>query len=77
MATKTISVSEGAYNLLKSAKQENESFTDAIIRIANKDPLSKLVGILTKKEANAMREHIRKARQMTEERLARTRSRLS
>lgn len=77
MATKTISVSEGAYNLLKSAKQENESFTDAIIRIANKDPLSKLVGILTKKEADAMREHIRKARRMTEERFARTRSRLS
>ena len=73
MSTKTISISEEAYNQLKSRKEEWESFTDAIIRITKKDPLEKLVGILTPKEADELEEHIRLSRRQTEERLARTR----
>ena len=36
MAHKTITISEDAYNALKSAKNENESFTDVILRVFKK-----------------------------------------
>lgn len=73
MSTKTISVSEEAYNRLKSSKEETESFTDAILRVTAKDTLAGLVGILTPKEADELEKHIRLSRRQTEERLARTR----
>ena len=76
MSTKTISISEEAYNLLKNIKEEKESFTDAIIKVAKKDPLSKLVGVLTKNEATELRRNIRRTREKTEERLRRTAERL-
>ena len=76
MSTKTISISEEAYNLLKNIKDEKESFTDAIIKVAKKDPLSKLVGVLTKNEATELRRNIRRTREKTEERLRRTAERL-
>lgn len=72
MSTKTITITDEAYNHLKSAKDEGESFTDAILRITNKDPLSKLVGLLTKKEADEMKAHIKASRTATEERIKKT-----
>ena len=39
MSVKTITITEEAYNHLKSAKGEEESFTEAIIRITKKSPL--------------------------------------
>ncbi len=76
MTAKTVSISEGAYNLLKNAKDDSESFTQAIIRISRKDALSKLAGILTKEAAEDLRENIKKSRIDIEERLARTRGML-
>ena len=76
MATKTITITEEAYNLLKSAKSEGESFTKAIVRIAKKDPLSKLVGLLSKEEADDLRAHIKASRRETEEKLGKIRERL-
>ena len=35
MAHKTITISEKAYNSLKSLKKKNESFTDVILRITS------------------------------------------
>lgn len=75
MSTKTISISEEAYNILRSSKIDDESFTDAIIRIAKKDPLSKLVGILSRKETDDLRAHIKASRRETEEKLERMRKR--
>lgn len=72
MSTKTITITDEAYNRLKAAKEGGDSFTETILRITNKDPLSKLVGLLTKKEANEMRAHIKASRIATEERIKKT-----
>ena len=76
MSVKTITITEEAYNHLKSAKSEDESFTEAIIRITKKNPLYALVGILTKDDANELRENIKGIRQKMEERVAETAKRL-
>lgn len=76
MATKTITITEDAYNILKSSKNDDESFTDAIVRIAKKDTLSELAGVLTKKDATELRESIKASRLATEQRLKQTRARL-
>jgi len=39
MAVKTITITEGAYNSLKSLKGENESFSEVIGRITKKRSL--------------------------------------
>ena len=76
MSVKTITITEEAYNHLKSAKSGDESFTEAIIRITKKNPLDALVGILTKDDANELRENIKGVRQKMEERVAETAKRL-
>ena len=76
MATKTVTITEEAYNLLKSVKKDSESFTDAIVRVAKKDSLLKLVGILSTGEAERMREHIKDARKKMNERVKKIADRL-
>ena len=76
MATKTVSISEEAYNLLKSMREGKESFTEIIIKIAKKDPLSKLVGVLTKKDADELRNYVKTSRGQTEKRLQETKERM-
>lgn len=76
MSTKTITITDEAYNRLKAAKEEGESFTKAIIKITKKNPLDALVGILTKEDANELRENIKGVRQKMEERIAETAKRL-
>ena len=47
MGHKTITISEEAYNLLAKIKLENESFTEAIIRVVsklNRKPLTWFAG---------------------------------
>ena len=69
MATKTLTITEEAYNLLKNVKKDSESFTDAIVRVAKKDALQKLVGILSIGEAERMRKHIKDSRKKMNERV--------
>jgi predicted CopG family antitoxin len=76
MSTKTISLSEEAYTLLKNMKGEKESFTETVFRIAKKDPLAKLAGILTKEESAGLRKSIKDERAKTDERLKRISERL-
>lgn len=52
MAVKTITVTEDAYKALKSLKTSDESFSEAILRIAKRKPLSYFYGALSKKDAN-------------------------
>lgn len=76
MSTKTITITDEAYNRLKSAKDEGDSFTDAIMKLTKKNPLDALVGILTKEDANELRENIKGIRRKMDERVAETAKRL-
>ena len=76
MATKTISITEEAYERLRMKKEKNESFTDVINRITGKRDIMEFVGILTDQEAEKMKEHIQKRRQASRERLNKIREAL-
>lgn len=68
MATKTISIKEDAYEMLKSWKAENESFSDVIIKIGRKNMLTDFAGILSKDEGNYLIESIRRGRALSRKR---------
>ena len=54
MATKTITVTVNAYETLKSLKTPNESFSETILRMAKRKPLSYFYGALSKEDANKL-----------------------
>lgn len=57
MASKTISLEESAYQLLVRAKRKDESFSMVVRRLLQpkQDPLSRMVGLLSAEDADAMR----------------------
>ena len=67
MTTKTISITEEAYERLRSKKDERESFSDVINRITNKRPLSDFLGVLNEKEADLLENTIGKNRKINRE----------
>ena len=69
MATKTISITEEAYERLRTNKMENESFTDVINRITNKRSIMELAGILTNKEADELKKNISEIRAASKARM--------
>ncbi len=62
MATKTVSLSEDAYDRLKRHKKENESFSDLVKRICSDVKLENYYGILSDEEASELRDTIRERR---------------
>lgn len=58
MGTKTISLSEEAYNRLKAAKKEGESFSDIVNRISPGVRLEEYWGILDDEASNELREAV-------------------
>ena len=62
MATKTISITEEAYERLKYKKNERESFSEVINRITNKRNLTDFFGILSREEADLLEKTIEKNR---------------
>lgn len=70
MATKTISITEEAYDRLKARKSETESFTDIINKITNKRSIMELAGILTKDEGTKLEKYIRERRLTSRRRLS-------
>ncbi len=68
MATKTISITEEAYERLRIQKAQKESFSDVINRVTGKRSIMELAGILSDEEANKMKEHIKEMRSRSRER---------
>ncbi len=62
MATKTITVTESAYEALKSLKDKNESFSETILRVAKRKPLSYFYGALSKESGKRLESAIMEAR---------------
>ena len=58
MAVKTITVTKKAYSALKAMKDEEESFSHAILRIAQKRSLRDFVGVLSKESADTLEKTI-------------------
>jgi len=64
MAVKTITITESAYRRLKSRKLGDESFSDVILRLTKRRPLSDFVGILSPESADAIRRAIDSDREL-------------
>ncbi len=71
MATKTLTITEDAYERLATAKEENESFSEVINRITGKVSLLSIAGILTEKEAGRLEKSIGEIRRKSRLRLKR------
>lgn len=76
MATKTISISEEAYERLRTRKEKNESFTDVINRVTGKRSLLELAGTLRDEEADKLEKHIKERRLASRKRADRIREML-
>lgn len=59
MATKTISITEDAYNILKSKKEVSESFSEAIVRLSGRKNLSSFFGVLGEKSGLELEKNIK------------------
>ncbi len=67
MATKTLTITEEAYNLLASSKLNDESFSEGIKRVLSskkKKSLADLFGILSNEEAEEMRRDLHNVREV-------------
>ena len=62
MASKTITISEDAYERLKSLKEEDESFSDVINKLTRDRSLLEIAGILSEDEADELEENIKERR---------------
>ena len=71
--SKSIRLSEEAYERLEVHKHEDETFSDVVLRLAGERSLLELAGILTDEEADAMADAIadrRNRRRRSLERIA-------
>ena len=76
MATKTLTITEDAYDRLASVKGKKESFSNVIVKHFPKRSLMELAGILTNAEANKLRKHVQERRKSSCERVDRMAERL-
>ncbi len=68
MATKTLTITEEAYERLAQYKGEQESFTEVIIKHFPKHSLLELVGIFSHEETAQLRKSIAESRKRSCER---------
>ena len=71
MATKTITITEEAYEKLKLRKKESESFSEVINRVMPYTDWTAFVGVLSGKSADKLEKSIEESRKETEEKLTR------
>ena len=58
MATKTLTITEDAYERLANLKEESESFSEVVKRLTAGHSLLDLVGVLNKEESNELKNTI-------------------
>jgi predicted CopG family antitoxin len=73
MSTKTVSLSEEAYEQLKQRKKEGESFSDTFKRLTGEQSLMKVAGIFKEKKIG---DNIKKVQDATQKELEETRESL-
>ncbi|MBI2565292.1 antitoxin VapB family protein [Candidatus Woesearchaeota archaeon] len=76
MATKTITITEDAYDFLSAKKEDYESFSDVIKRLSGESDLLELAGLLTKEEADLVEKRIKESRKESNKRMERIRKSL-
>lgn len=62
MSTRRISVSEDAYRVLSASKGRDESFSDAVLRLARRRSLTDLAGVVDRRAGEAIAAAIRATR---------------
>ncbi|HTT34777.1 MAG TPA: antitoxin VapB family protein [Thermoplasmata archaeon] len=55
MAVRTITVTDEAYRRLRAQKGEAESFSEVVLRLTRRKPLSDFAGVLSHEAAAALR----------------------
>ena len=70
MATKSVTIKETAYEILKSRKNEGESFSDVIERIASRRSLTELLDVLSKEEGERLANEVEKTRKELDEEIS-------
>ena len=73
MPTRTISITEEAYERLRVRKEKNESFTDVINRLSGKRSIMEFAGILSGEEGEKLEKYIKERRKASRERSNRIR----
>lgn len=68
MPSRTINVTEEAYDLLAALKEERESFTDVIKRLAGERSLYEIVGVLDEGQALKLEARIEAGRERAKKR---------
>jgi predicted CopG family antitoxin len=61
--SKSIRLSEEAYERLAAHKRENETFSDVVLRLAGERSLLDIAGVLSDDEADAVREAVEERRE--------------
>lgn len=69
MGARNISISDEAYERLKSIKKPSESFTDIINRLTGRRSILELAGLLSKEEAREMKLRIKDIRKKSSKRI--------
>ena len=69
MGTKTLTITNGAYERLLALKRPKESFSDVVNKLTSKNALLDIVGILSNKEADKLESNIMESRKITESEL--------
>jgi predicted CopG family antitoxin len=67
--SKSIRLSEEAYDRLAAHKREDETFSDVVLRLAGERSLLDLAGILSDEESDALRDAVTERRERREEEL--------
>ena len=74
--SKSVRLSEEAYERLAAHKREEETFSEVVLRLAGERSLLELAGVLSDEEADALRDAVDERRERRAEELEETADRM-